>query len=102
MTLDGAINGVDHVESAPCRAAVFDVPGPDVEREEFRGQAACLHALDVGAVGRWRRAAQVEVVVGHRRSDVVVRVDDDGATLDLQGALPETLVTCLGGNAGYC
>ena len=79
---------------------MFDVPGFDVEREELGGQAAFLHTFDVGFVGRRRLAAQIEVVVRHRRGYVVVRVDDDGASLDLQRALPEPFIARLAGNGG--
>src|SRR5262245_49680096 len=101
MAFDGAINRVDHVERATGGAAVIDVPRFDVERKEFGGQAAFFHAFDVGAVGCWWSSAQIEVVVSHRRGYVIMRVDDDGASLDLLGALPETLIARLGGNR-YC
>jgi hypothetical protein len=97
MALDGAIDGIDHVERATRRAAVLDVPGFDVKRKELGGQSALLHALDVGAIRHGRRATQIEIVVGHRRRHVVVRVDDDRATVNLQRPLPESFVARLGG-----
>ena len=101
MALDGAINGIDHVERASRGAAVFDVPRFDVERKEFRGQPALLHAFDVGAIGSRRSSAQIEIVVGHRGCDVVVSVDDDRATMDLQRSLPESFVSRLGDCGNY-
>ena len=50
VTFDCSINRVDHVQRAPRRAAVLDVPGTDVERKEFGGDPALFHALDVGSI----------------------------------------------------
>src|ERR1043166_7897115 len=96
MSLNRAINRVDHVQRATRCAAVFDVPGFDVERKELRGQSALLHPLDAGAVGSRRRAAQIVIVVSHRPRDVVMRVDHDRAPLNLEGALPEPFIASLG------
>ena len=93
MAFDGAINRIDHVERATRRAAVRDVPRPDVKRKEFGGQPALLHAFDVGAIGKRRRAAEIVIVVGHRRRHIVVRVDDDCLAVNFERLLPELLVT---------
>src|ERR1043166_1495610 len=95
MAFDSSINRVDHVQRAACGAAVVDVPGPDVKGRELRGQSALFHPLDARAVWSWGSAAQIVIVVGHRRRNVVVRVDDDCAAMNLERALPERLVTGL-------
>ena len=92
MPLDRAIDGVDHVERAPRCAAMRDVPGLDVERKELGSHAALLHPRDVGAVRIRRHAAQIVIVVGHRRGDIVVRVDDDRPPLNLKRSLPERFI----------
>ena len=73
-------------------ATVLDVPGLDVERKELRRHPALLHSLDVGAIRHWWQTTEIEIVVGHWRRHVVVRVDDDGAAMDLQRALPQSFV----------
>src|ERR1044071_7025453 len=95
MAFDGTVNGIDHVESASRGAAVFDVPWFDVKRKEFRRQPTFLHALDAGAIRSGRSSTQIVIVVGHRRRDVVMRVDDDRAPVDLQRPPPEPFVSRL-------
>ena len=92
MPLDRAIDRIDHVERAPGSAAVGDVPGLDVKREKLGAHTALLHARDAGAIRRGRRAAQIVIVVGHRRSHVVVGVDDDRAPLNRQCSLPQRFI----------
>src|SRR5205085_2158865 len=101
MPLDCSIDRADHVESAPRGAAVFDVPGFDVEREELCAETALLHARDARAIWRWRSAAQIVIVVGHRSGYVVMCVDDDGAAVDCERTLPEAFVALLGEGGGY-
>jgi hypothetical protein len=81
---------------------VLDVPGLDVEREEFRRQPTLLHTFDVRAIRRRGSSTQIEIVVGHRGGHVVMRVDNDRAPVDLQRPLPESFVPRLGncGNHG--
>src|SRR5258707_1270720 len=97
MPFDGAIDRVDHVERPAGRATMRDVPGADVERKEFRGHTALLQALDVGAIRNRRRPAQVEIVVRHRGRDVVMRIDDDRALLNLERSLPELFIARFSG-----
>src|SRR5437763_17087512 len=101
MTFDCTIDGVDHVERAKGGAAVFDVPRLDVEREELCGKTALLHACDTGAIRSWGSAAQIVIVVGHRSGYIVVRIDDDGVTVDCERALPEPFVALLGECGSY-
>src|SRR5215213_4782590 len=95
MALDCSINGVDHVQSATRRSAVLDVPGFDVKRKELRSESALLHAFNVCAIGNWRCATEIEIVVGHRSRHVIVGVDDDRAAVNLECPLPEPFVACL-------
>src|SRR5215510_626068 len=93
MALDGAIDGVNHVERAPRRAAVRHVPGSDVKRKELGCQAAFLHSLDVRPIGNGRRTSQVEIIIRHRRGDVVMSVNDDRAAMNRECSLPERFIT---------
>src|ERR1044072_251031 len=92
MPLNRSINRVNHVQRSSRRAAMLHVPGLNVERKELGSLSAFLHALDVGAIRSWRRAAEIEIIVGHRRGDVVVRVHDDGAPMNCQRALPKCFI----------
>src|SRR5258705_11366371 len=92
MTLDRAINRIDHVERAAGGAAVGDVPWSFVMRKELRRQATLLHALDAGSIRHRRWTAEIVVVVCHRRRHVVVRVDDDSFAMNLERSLPELFV----------
>src|SRR5215813_13899735 len=101
MSFDGTIDGIDHIERPPRRASMPDVPGLDVKRKEFSRQAALLHARDVCAIWLGWVAAQVEIVIRHRRRDVVVRVDDNRAAMNRERSLPQRLIargTRLGGD----
>src|SRR5215213_10016164 len=101
MSLDCSINGIDHVERATRGSAVLDVPGSYVKRKELGGESALLHASDVCAIGNRRRAAKIEIVVGHRCRDVVMGVDDDRAPVNLERSLPESFVASLSRSGGY-
>ncbi len=46
--------------------------------------------------GSGRCPAEIVIIVRHRRSDVVVSVDDDRLAVNLKRALPESLVARLG------
>src|SRR5215203_3876313 len=96
MTFDGSINGIDHVQCAPRGAAVLDVPGFYVEGEKLGGHSSLFHPGNGRSVRSRRSSTEVEIVVRHRRCDVVVGVYDDGAAMDLKGTLPESLVSRLG------
>ena len=82
MALDCAIDRIDHVERPPRGAAMRNVPGLDVKREEFGGHSAFLHALDVRAIWRRRCSAEIEVVIRHGRRDVVMRINDNRASMN--------------------
>src|SRR5258708_819677 len=92
MTLNRAINRIDHVKRAPGRASVHHVPGFDIERKEFGGLAALLHARDTGAIRSRRGSREIVIVIRRRRRDVVVRVDDDGAAMNGQRSLPKNFI----------
>jgi hypothetical protein len=83
MAFHRTINRIDHIQGASCRAAVLDVPGFDVEREEFRRQTAFLHTFDARAIWSRGSSTEIEIVVGHRGGHVVMRVNDDRAPVDL-------------------
>src|ERR1041384_6499502 len=93
MPFHCAINRINHVERAPRRAAMFDIPGTDIKRKKFGGQAALLHPLEAGAIGKRRRANEIVIVVRHRRGYVVMRIDDDRAAMNCERLLPEFFVT---------
>src|SRR3989442_904954 len=79
---------IDHVERAPRGAAVSDIPGLYVKRKELRSLATLLHARNAGAIRRWRRAAQIVIIIRHRRGDVIVCIDDDCAPVNRERSLP--------------
>ena len=92
MPFNRAIDRIDHVERAPRRAAMRDVPGLDVEREKLSAEAALLHAFDTRAIRRRRRPAKIVIVIGHGRGHVVVRVDYDRAPLNRERSLPQRFI----------
>src|SRR6267143_4044600 len=99
MTLDSAIDTVNHIERSSRGAAMPDIPGPDIERKEFGCHATVLHALQAGAIRDRRRAAEIVIIIGHRCRYVVVRVDDDCAPVNSERFLPELFVSwSLSGN----
>ena len=102
MTLNRAINGVDHVQRAARCSPVRDVPGSDVKRKEFGGQSTLLHRRDAGAIGHWRRATEIVVIVGHRRRHIIVRIDDDCFAMNLKSLFPELLIARFGGDGQFC
>src|ERR1041385_1966749 len=75
-----------------CRAAVRDIPWLNVKGKEFSGEPALLHARDTSAGGFGRIPAEVVIVIGHRRRNVIVSVDDNRAPMDGEGSLPQRLV----------
>jgi hypothetical protein len=93
VALDRAIDRIDHVERTPGGAAVLHVPGLYVEREELGSLPSLLHPRDAGAIRSRRRAAEIVIVVGHRRGDVIMGVDDYGASMNRQGPLPKRFIT---------
>src|SRR6476620_8904740 len=92
MSFDRAINRIDHVERATRGTAVRDVPRSHVKRKEFSRQPALLHALDAGAIRDRRSAAEIVIVVRHRRCYVVVRVDDDFAAMNSLSSPPKGFI----------
>ena len=94
MALNRAIDRVDHVQRAPRRAAVRDVPGLYVKRKELGAQPALLHASDAGAIRSWWSPTKIEIIIRHRRGDVVVSVDHDRASMNDQRSLPKRFIAC--------
>ena len=70
------------------RAAMLDIPGLDVQRKEFGVEATFFHPFDTRAIRSGRSSAEVIVIVGHWRGDVIVRVNDNRTPLNSQGPLP--------------
>ena len=67
---------------------MFDVPGLDVERKEQPGDATFLKTIDIRAIRIRRIPAEIEIIIRHRRGDVVVRVNDKRAPMNCQRPLP--------------
>src|SRR5438874_13216994 len=97
MSLLRAIDCVNHVHRSPHSAAFRHVKRFDIEREEFRSHPALTHSLKASAIGRWRRARKVVIIVGHGRGDIVVRVNHYGLAMNLLSFAPEMLVARLRG-----
>src|SRR5207248_7166076 len=85
----------DLIERAPRCAAVLDVPRLYIKRKEFSVEAALLHPLEAGAIRRRRTAAQIVIVIRHRRGDVVVRVDRKSTRLNSSHRTISYAVFCL-------
>src|SRR6266849_9238301 len=92
MALDRAIDRIDHIQCAPRRAAFRYIVGFDVQREELSGHAAFFHARDAGAIWRRWRPTEIVIVIRHPGRDVVVRVDDDCASMNRERFLPECFI----------
>src|SRR6185436_8029812 len=92
MTFDRTIDRIDHVERAPGRTTVRHVPGSDVKRKEFGGQSPLLHAFNAGAIWERRLAAEIVVVIRHRRRNVVMRIDDDCLALNVECSFPKLFI----------
>ena len=80
---------------------MLHVPRFDVERKENRAETAFLHAIDARAIGIRRIAAEIVIIIRHRRRDVVVRINHNRAAMNGQRTLPQRFVTrrarrCLG------
>ena len=90
MSLDRAIDVIDHVERAPRRTAFGRVLAIDVNGKELCRQSALLHAREIGVILPDRRHAEIVIVVSHHRQNVVVRIDDDRAAMNRERAPPQS------------
>ena len=91
ITIDLIEHDADHVECPPGSAAAFGrsfvhEAGAHVNREKLRIDSAGFHSAQV-RLGLHRSirivatVAEQETVIEHGRSDIVVRVDDDGLAM---------------------
>ena len=111
MPLGLSIGRVDHIHRPRHRAACLPRLAADVDRKELAGDAARLESRQVGVEGRsirdviqtGARCRQVVIVIGHRRRNVVVAVDDDRLAMYFQGLCPQLWIGVLwhrlGGNS---
>src|ERR1700754_16315 len=92
IAFNGSIDRIDHVERTTRRTSLCSVMWLDIDREKLCSKSAFLHTRDTGAIRNWWSATKIVVIISHRGRDIVVCIDHNGFTLNLQGSLPEFFI----------